>query len=40
MVYSALGVLLGFLPLVFAETRTIPLTINNARIAPDGFERE
>lgn len=40
MVQLRFAALLGFVPLVFAATRTFDFTVNNARIAPDGFERE
>ncbi|KAF9446427.1 multicopper oxidase [Macrolepiota fuliginosa MF-IS2] len=40
MVRLALGSLLGLLPVAFAVTRHFDFTVNNARIAPDGFERD
>lgn len=40
MVHLSLGTLLGLLPLAFAATRHFDFTVNNARVSPDGFERE
>lgn len=40
MIHPFFGALLGFLPLAFAATRRFDFTVNNARISPDGFERE
>lgn len=39
MVHVSFVTLLGFLPFALAKSRTIDLTVSNALVSPDGFER-